>query len=193
MAKVDHALQRCRLQRSDIDLALMIGGTSKIPRVNREMHDRFGAKLKCPENPASIIAEGAAIIDALGLQPVLSRSIAVELSDGSMLPILSAGEVVKPESCEREVTFYCTDNRDGQARLVVKEAAQSTSSDYITKLVLPFPVSSALPKPYNHERVIVRFRIDENLILHVTAKAATQTEPVNAEVYDLCFALKSSS
>ena len=43
----------------------------------------------------------------------------------------------------------------------------------------------------SHERVIAKFVIDEDLVLKVSAKAATQVEATEGEVYDLCFALKS--
>ena len=60
----------------------------------------------------------------------------------------------------------------------------------MTKHVLTIPVSPQLPRPFNHERVIARFVIDEDLVLRISAKAATQSEQAEAEVYNLCFAVK---
>jgi len=93
--------------------------------------------------------------------------------------------------CSKEVVFFCTDNRDGQARLIVKEGTGPFKDKYVKKSVLNIPVSPDLPKPYNHERVTARFVIDEDLVLRVSAKAATQPEGSEGEVYDLHFALKS--
>ncbi len=67
MARVDQVLESAGLRASDIDLALLIGGTSLIPRVRKEMFDRFGVKMVQITNADSIIAEGASLVDALNL------------------------------------------------------------------------------------------------------------------------------
>jgi molecular chaperone DnaK (HSP70) len=191
MALVDKAIADSGLRNSDVDLALLIGGTSRIPRVFHEMHERFGTKLMQPDNCDSIIAEGAAIIDALNLYPVLAQPIFIELSDGSHHEIFKTGEIAKPECCNRKVDLFCTDNRDGQARLIVKEGIGSNRTSFVTKRVMPIPVNPDLPRPYNHERVTAEFVIDEDLVLRCSARAATQRETAEIEVYDLHFALKS--
>ena len=189
--RVDHALEAAGLRPSDIDLALLIGGTSRIPRVRKEMRDRFGTRMVEVENADSIIAEGAAIVDALDLHPVLARPICIQLSDGSHYEVFKAGALAKEEVCSKEVALFCTDNRDGQARLIVVEGSGAFKDRYTPKSVITLPVSPTLPKPYNHERVITRFVIDQDLVLRVSARAATQASGSEAEVYDLCFALKS--
>jgi molecular chaperone DnaK len=184
-------LERAGLRPADINLALTIGGTSRIPRIRKEMHDRFGTTMVHVENPDTVIAEGAAIVDAMNLHPVLARPICVELSDGSAYEVFKVGEIAKRDVCSKEVAFFCTDNRDGQARLIVKEGGGPFKDQLDTRLVLSVPVSSKLPKPYNHERVTARFVIDDDLVLRVSAKGATQAEGKEGEVYNLCFALKS--
>lgn len=189
--RVDHLLEDAGLRPCDIDLALLIGGSSRIPKVRKEMHDRFGTRMVQVENADSIIAEGAAIVDAMHLHPVLARPVCIELSDGSQYEVFKAGELAKTEVCSKEIALFCTDNRDGQARLIVKEGAGLFKDRFATKCALSIPVSPNLPKPYNHERVIARFVIDEDLVLHVSAKAATQGAGSKAEICDLRFALKS--
>jgi molecular chaperone DnaK len=121
----------------------------------------------------------------------LARPLCIELSDGNMYEVFKAGDIAKPNVCSKEVAFFCTDNRDGQARLIVKEGAGPFRDHFVTKQVLTIPVSTQLPKPYKHERVIASFVIDEDLTLRISAKAATQSERTETVVYDLCFALKS--
>lgn len=143
------------------------------------------------EKADAIIAEGASIVDALGLQPVLARSVNVELSDGSLYEISKAGEIANPEVCRKKVNFFCTDNRDGQAKLVIKEVAgRKSSARPFTNEVLSIPVSPDLPKPYNHERVTTDFALDYDMVLHVAAKGATQTTGARREIYKLCFGLR---
>ncbi len=191
LARVHLALDSAGLHTSDIDLALLIGGTSRIPKIHKEMHDRFGVKITHVENADSIIAEGAAIIDALNLHPVLAGPICIELSDGKPYEIFRAGEIAKSQACSKQVNLFCTDNRDGQARLIVKEGSGPFKDRLVTKSVLAVPVSSKLPMPYKHERVTAKLVIDEDLILKVSAFGATKPAGAEAEIYDLRFALKS--
>jgi hypothetical protein len=56
--------------------------------------------------------------------------------------------------------------------------------------VLGIPVSRELPRKYNDcERVSVRLSLDEDLILRVFGKGATQVQGISAEYHDLLFAL----
>jgi len=190
MAKVDHVLERAGLRSTDIDLALLIGGTSRIPRIQKEMSDRFGTRMVRVENADSIIAEGAAIVDALNLHPVLARPICIELSDGKPYEIFKAGSLAKPESCTKKVALFCTDNRDGQARLIVKEGFGPNNANFVTKCVVPVAVCDSIPKPYNHERVTANFLLDEDLVLKISAVGAINPQVAEAEIHDLCFALK---
>jgi molecular chaperone DnaK (HSP70) len=191
MARVDQVLESAGLRASDIDLALLIGGTSLIPKVRKEMFDRFGVKMVQIPNADSIIAEGASLVDALNLHPVLARPVCIELSDGSHYEVFRAGELAKTEVCTKEVALFCTDNRDGQARLIVKEGTGPFKDRYSTKCVLSIPVSPLLPQPYNHERVTARFVLDEDLVLKVSAVGAIKPEGAEAEIFDLCFALRA--
>jgi len=188
MHQVDKALETARLTTREVDLVLLIGGSSRIPLVQRDMQERFGARLVEVPNADTIIAEGAAIVEARGMFPVLARSIGVRLSDGNIYEILQAGTIAKRDLCRKSVNFFCTDNRDGQARLVVTE---EIGGKHLTKHVLPIPVSNQLPKPYNHERVTVKFALDDDLVLHVSGKGATQQDGASVELHDLCFGLKT--
>jgi molecular chaperone DnaK (HSP70) len=191
LATMHGLLDRAGLRPADVDLALAIGGTSKIPKIREEMYNRFGTTMVHVENADTVIAEGAAIVDALNLHPVLARPIVIELSDGSHYEVFKAGEIAKRDVCSKEVNFYCTDNRDGQARLIVKEGSGPFNDRFDSRLVLSVPVNPDLPKPYDHERVTARFILDDDLVLRVSAKGATQAEGKEGEVYNLRFALRS--
>ncbi len=188
---IDSVLDQAGLKDSDVDLVLLIGGTSRIPLVRGEMYNRFGTKMVHVKNADTIIAEGAAAVDALGLYPALARTVCVELSDESHYEIFKAGDLAKPDVCYKEVLFFCTDNRDGQARLVVKEKLGRSTTRFETKDVLSIPVSAALPKPFNHERVRASFALDDDLILRVSASGAIFPAGAQTEIYDLCFSLKA--
>lgn len=189
--EVDRALEGAGLTARQIDLVLLIGGTSRIPLVQQHMRDRFGHTVVNVENADSIIAEGAAIADALGLGLVFADSVAIGLSDGTHHDVFKAGEPAKPETCNKTINLFCTDNRDAIARLIVG-LARSSNGRFDRKSILTVPVSPDLPRSYNHERVTASFRLDEDLVLQVDAKAATQAKGGHEEIVDLRFALATA-
>jgi molecular chaperone DnaK len=191
MREVDRAVEQAQLSHAEIGLVLMIGGTSNIPAVRRDMDERFGHRLVDVPNAETIIAEGAAIVDARGLQPVFARSIGIQLADNSYYEVFPSGMIAKSPESPREVNMFCTDNRDGQARLIVSERQWSSTDGSVRTLnVLPIPVSPYLSSQVP-ERVTVSFSLDEDLILHVAGKGATQTMNYSVELHDLCFGLKT--
>jgi molecular chaperone DnaK (HSP70) len=190
MREVDRAIDEARLTSREVDLVLLIGGSSLIPFVQSQMAERFGARIVPVSNADTIIAEGAALVDSLGMQPVLSRPFGVRLADGSFYEIFPAGTAAKPEVCQKTINFFCTDNRDGEAKIILVE--RMGQKEITKEQVLSVPVSPALPRKHaDHERVVVGFSLDQDLILHVTAKGATQARGGTLAVHDLLFALST--
>jgi molecular chaperone DnaK len=189
--QMDKALSEAYLTSDEIDIALLIGGSSLIPLVTKEMNDRFGVRAKRVKNADTIIAEGAAIVAKNGWVPELSRDISVILSDGSHYPIFQRGHVLKPEVCSKELSFYCTDNRDGEARLVLGENVRNGDHSAITvKHILPIPVSETY-RLRDLERVTAGFRITEDLVLQVQACGATRNKIKSCEIHELCFGIRT--
>ncbi len=141
--RLEEALEQADLTYDDIDKALLIGGTSKIPYVKEILRKKLGSHIIEIENADTIIAEGAAIADGLNLQPTFARSICVELSDGTLYDIFKVGDIAHPESCKKDITFYCTDNREGTAKLIIKErAGRAGLSKPLQNEILSIPISS---------------------------------------------------
>ena len=191
MSRVDAAVEEARLSVRDIDLVLLIGGSSRIPLVRREMGKRFGARIEHVEKADTIIAEGAALVDYHSMQPTLARSLGVRLSDGTFYEIFGKGTLAKPDFCKKSINFFCTDNRDGEAKLVLVEKVGVQEKN---KGVLAIPVSPVRQAKHSDcERVTVRFSLDEDLILHIFGKGATQESEVTDQYHDLLFALNTES
>src|SRR5439155_1733082 len=87
------------------------------------MELRFGAAICDLSNAQTIIAEGAAVIGFHGFQPFLAHPVRLMLSGGSSLPVFDR-DTVMPAEAHKETTLFCTDNRDGEARLVMAEQAR---------------------------------------------------------------------
>ena len=186
---VRKALDNAGVTEDDIDCVLMIGGSSKVPAIKNMLQEKFGSRLEYITNAETIIAEGAAIIDAYNLQPSLAHSICVEMSDGTPFKVFQSGEIASENVLSKTLNFICTDNRDGEGRLIIGEKHDKEGKSVINKIIIPVPVDPALPRPYNHERITVKFSMDRDMVLHISAKGATQSKFISQELYDICFGL----
>jgi molecular chaperone DnaK (HSP70) len=191
MAEVNRVLNDARVDATDVDRVLLIGGTSEIPLLQHEMQKLFGVRAESlRERSQTIIAEGAAIVAQRGYQPFLSRPVQVSLADGSELSVFDR-ETPVPVPGAQQVTFYCTDPRDGSAKLIVTEQVRADERGSVRQQeVLSVPVNPGLPKPYNHERVHATFQVDEDLVLKVQAWGASVQRVVETQVADLTFGLR---
>jgi molecular chaperone DnaK (HSP70) len=189
--QVHTILAEARVEPSDVDRAILIGGSSEIPLLQAEMQRLFGVRAESlGPRSQTIIAEGAATVAQYGFQPFLTRPVQLALADGSQLPVFGRETVVPVEGAKR-LTLFVTDPRDGEARLVVTEQIRRADEGSVQQqTVLPVRVEDGLPKPYNHERVIADFEIDENLILQISAWGASRQEIASAELHNLTFGLR---
>lgn len=189
MHKVREALGQAGITADEVDRALLIGGSSEIPLLRKAMRDLFGTRAVSVQNSQSVIAEGAAAVAFYGYQPVLSRPVKLMLSDGSALEVFDRDTLLP--AATKDVTLFCTDNRDGEARLIVaQERRPGDRTTLFQQAVLRVPVSRELPRPYSHERVYATFGVDENLVLNVKAYGAAQQRVAALSVPDLTFGLR---
>ena len=188
MSLVEKVLHDSRVQASQVGVVLLIGGTSQIPLLDRNMRDTFGTAKVCRiSNADTVIAEGAAIISYYDWQPFLVKPLCVQLSDQSFYTIFDKGTILKPETAEKEISFFCTDNRQSEGFLIL---ADQELNRYITRdKVLNIPISKTLQNIYV-ERVISNFKIDSNIVLNVSAKGSIKGVPIHAEFHDLCYGLR---
>jgi len=189
---VDKVLNEARVSEPEVTRVLLIGGSSRIPVVRQEMEKRFGARLVEVANADTIIAEGAAIVAQEDLCPFLQRPVQIRLADETLYTVYEAGTLAIPDGSQKNLTLFCTDNRDGVAHLVIAERLRpGDPSSAITKEIVDIGVSAKLPAPYEHERVYVTLAIDQDLVLEVKAHSATQRKVATAEIHDLAFGLRA--
>lgn len=188
--QVDKTLEKAAIAPENVGRVLLIGGSSRIPYIQDELRARFGYKVIEVSNADTIIAEGAAVIDALKLQPTFARGIGIELADGNVYPVFEAGTSANTNICQKTLNFYCVDHRDGEAKALIKEFGEGEHDEHLLK-VLNIDVHKAegLHKRF-HEQVRVDFELDENMVLHVRGKGAARNKVKYVEVHKLCFGLK---
>jgi molecular chaperone DnaK len=189
MGLVDKVLYEARLQTSQVGLVLLIGGTSKIPLLDKMMRDTFGtAKVRRIANADTVISEGAAIISYYDWQPYLVNPICIQMSDESHYQVFDSGTILNPETAQKEIKFFCTDNRDGEGILILSD--KLIGNRYQVKdPIIKIPITNKLLNVYK-EKIVTDFRVDNNLILRVSAKGSIKDQPVYSEYHDLCYGLR---
>ena len=181
------------LNSSDIDITqihevLLVGGTSKIPLLRELVYELFGiAKVIPIQNSSTLISEGAAIISFYNWQPYLVNPLCVQLSDDTLFNIFDSGDLLNPNFAQKEITFFCTDNRSGEAHLIVSEQQDLGKSK--EKTLLSVPVSKTLQDIYK-EKINSQFFFDEDLVFTVSARGSIKGEVRQAHIHDVCYGLR---
>lgn len=185
--KIDIVLEQAGIGYGEVRTALLIGGTSRIPIITREIQKLFGARTINVQNSNTVIAEGAAIISENNWTPYLVRPIYIQLSDNSYYTVFEQGTPLLPHVTQKEITFFVTDNRDGEARLIIAEGEKGDQK--VTKDVINIPISSKLDSRYI-EKVIVKCTVNEDLILQVQAHGSITQSVVRSSIHDICYGLR---
>jgi molecular chaperone DnaK len=192
MNQVHQALRAADLVAEQIDLTLLVGGTSQIPLAAMRLRELFGSSIRTLSNASSLIAEGAAIVSSRGLVPEFASSVCLELCTGKedqvLFPIFEAGHPTVPDECRTELEMFCTDPRSGRARLIIGTKC-SIRETYERLKIVSVQVSPVLPRPYDQEGVQVKLFLDKDLVLNVEAWADTIGKKVLDEVVNLRYAL----
>lgn len=190
LEQVHRVLRETGRTAADVELVLSIGGTSLIPLVDRELRRLFGSKVVTVPNAPTIIAEGAAVVAYHDWRPYLVDPVSVRLSDGSLYVVYASGTVLAPGATRRQVTFFCTDQRDGVARMVLVEGTDRSRKEPRVAEILTIPVNSNVTRA-PQERVYAQFEFDADHVLNIRAHGSIMQEVVSARIYDLRIGLRT--
>ena len=170
MNTVESTLSEISMSHDEIDIVLMVGGSSNIPIIKRKMDKIFGSRCEFPEDPGWLIAKGAAKLAANPGKHTLSKSIGIVLSDNSFLPVLEKGKPIDYQV--KSITLGLVEDSK-EARLIIAEsdAERISFGNYqiIDTLFMNIPVAG-----YHFEPIEVNFCIQKDLSLLITAMAKFQ-------------------
>jgi molecular chaperone DnaK len=167
------ALKDSGLSASDIDDVILVGGQTRMPRVQEEVKNFFGKEPRKDVNPDEAVAMGAAIqggvlggdVNDILLLDVTPLSLGIETMGGVMTKLVEKNTTIPTKAAQ---TFSTAD--DNQAAVTVHVLQGEREMAIGNKSLGRFDLQDIPPAPRGVPQIEVSFDIDANGILNVSAK-----------------------
>lgn len=171
--KIDFVIKDAGLAKSDIAEVVMVGGSTRIPKVQQRVKDFIGKELNKSVNPDEVVAIGAAIqggvlkgdVKDVLLLDVTPLSLGIETLGGVMTKIIDRGTTIPVKKSQ---VFSTAEDNQPAVTIQVLQGERELARD--NKSLGMFELSGIPAAPRGVPQIEVTFDIDANGILTVSAK-----------------------
>jgi molecular chaperone DnaK len=185
IAPCEQALKDAGLSKGDIDEVILVGGQTRMPKVQETVKHFFGKEPRKDVNPDEAVAMGAAIqsgvlsgvVNDVLLLDVTPLSLGIETLGGVMTKLIEKNTTIPSRASE---VFSTAEDNQAAVTIHVLQGQREMATD--NKSLGQFNLADISPGPRGSVQVEVTFDIDVNGILNVSAKDKSSGKVQSIEI-----------
>jgi len=184
---VDATLREAGKGPDDIDQVVLVGGSTRIPKVQELISSRVPGKTNREINPDEVVGGGAAIqggvlageVDEIVLLDVTPLTLSIETLGSVATPLIERNTTIPTEKTK---TFTTAEDNQPAVEIHVVQGERKMAVD--NKSLGKFQLTGLPPSPRGIPQIDVTFNIDADGILHVTAKDKATSKSSSITIQD---------